>query len=55
MSSSPKYAIPQWVADIALEHCRLHCEEKPTVSKGIQYMQDEIDELRRDVANLLGD
>jgi hypothetical protein len=48
MSSSPKFAIPRWVADIAIKYSVFNGDNHPTVSKGIKIMDKKIKERECD-------
>ena len=43
--SSPKFSIPQKVADIAIKYSILANDKRPNVSHGIKRMQERIQEL----------
>jgi hypothetical protein len=45
--SSPKFSIPQKVADIAIEYSVLAKDKRPNVSHGIKRMQQRIEELEK--------
>jgi len=44
--SSPKFAIPQHVADIAIEYSVLSNDKRPNVSHGIMRMEQKINEYK---------
>jgi len=45
--SSPKFSIPQKVADIAIKYSLLAKDKRPNVSHGIKRMQQRIEELEK--------
>ena len=43
--SSPKFSIPQKIADIAIKYSVLAKDKRPNVSHGIKRMEEKIKEL----------